>query len=49
MHGQNSVEPMLSIRLKYLIKRLNPSAKCWYDSKKLVQSGVCCNTFSFNR
>jgi hypothetical protein len=43
------VEPMLSNILKLLIKRLNPSAKCWYDNNKFVQSGVNCQAFSYTR
>ncbi len=41
--------PMLSNTLKLLYKRLNPSAKSWYDSKRLVQSGVSSLAISYTR
>ncbi len=40
---------MIGNKLKLLFKRLNPNARCWYDSKKLVQSGINCNAFSYTR
>ena len=43
------MRPMLSNVLKQLFKRLNPSAKCWYDSKRLVQSGVSGHAISYTR
>jgi hypothetical protein len=43
------VQPMFSDKLKLLFKKLNPSAKCWYDNKKFVQSGVSCQAFSYTR
>ncbi len=40
---------MFSNKLKLLFKRLNPRARCWYDSKKLVQSGISCHAYSYTR
>ncbi len=32
-----------------LVKRLNPSAKSWYDSQRIVQSGVSGHAISYTR
>jgi hypothetical protein len=40
---------MISNKLKLLFKRLNPEARTWYDSKKLVQSGVSSCAFTYTR
>jgi hypothetical protein len=40
---------MLSDKLKQLFKRLNPGARCWYDSNKLVQSGISGHAVSYTR
>jgi hypothetical protein len=40
---------MLSNILKQLINRLNAGSRTWYDSNRLVQSGVSGHAISYTR